>query len=103
VRQALIEQVYRETGEQCTLLDDGTGCQLLRLSARRWMRLNGDCALSAGQRATGISVGDECATPLEWNGFLEVLGEPQIDAQKKLLSFKIIESIYMMSSASRSF
>ena len=33
VRQALIEQVYQEPGEQCTLLDDGTGCQILRLSA----------------------------------------------------------------------
>jgi hypothetical protein len=48
--------------------------------------------ISKGSARLGISVGDECATPLEWNGFLEVLGEPQIDAQKKLLSFKIIES-----------
>jgi len=93
VRQALIEQVYQEPGEQCTLLDDGTGCQLLRLSAPQVEAVKGRLRfISRGSARLGISVGDECATPLEWNGFLEVLGEPQIDAQKKLLSFKIIES-----------
>ena len=93
VRQALIEQVYREPGEQCTMLDDGTGCQLLRLSEPQLDSVKGRLRLvSRGSARLGISVDDQCVTPLEWNGFLEVFGEPQIDAQKKLLSFKIVES-----------
>ena len=94
VRQALIEQVYREPGEQCTMLDDGTtGCQLLRLSAPQVDAVKGRLRIiSRGSARLGISVADQCVTPLEWNGFVEVFGEPQIDAQKKLLSFKIVES-----------
>ena len=93
VRQALIEQIYREPGEQCTMLDDGTGCQLLRLSAPQVDAVKGRLRIiSRGSAHLGISVNDQCVTPLEWNGFLEVLGEPQVDAQKKVLSFKIVES-----------
>ncbi len=93
MRQALIEQVYREPGEQCTMLDDGTGCQLLRLSEPQLDSVKGRLRLvSRGSAHLGISVDDQCVTPLEWNGFVEVFGEPQIDAQKKLLSFKIVES-----------
>jgi len=93
VRQALIAQVYREPGEQCTMLDDGSGCQLLRLSAPQVDAVKGRLRLvSRGSARLGISVNDQCVTPLEWNGFVEVFGEPQIDAQKKLISFKIVES-----------
>jgi hypothetical protein len=93
VRQALVEQLYREPGEQVTLVDDGTGCQLLRLSALQVNAVKGRLRLvSRGSAHLGVSVNDQCVTPLTWNGFLEVFGEPQIDVQKKTLSIRIVES-----------
>ena len=92
VRQALLEQVFQEPGEQCTLVDDGSGCQLLKLFAPQVDAVRGRLRLvSRGSAHLGVRVKDQCAAPLEWNGFLEVFSEPQIDPQKKLLLFKIID------------
>ncbi len=93
VRQALVDQIYREPGEQVTLVDDGTGCQLLRLFAPQVNAVTGRLRLvSRGIAHLGVSVNDQCVTPLTWNGFLEVFAQPQIDVQKKTLSIRIVES-----------
>ena len=92
VRQGLIEQVYREPGEQCTLLDDHMGCRFLRLWEPRVDAVKGRMRImSRGSARLGTVIDQHCTKPLEWNGNIELWCTPLVDAEKKRLTWKIDE------------
>ena len=93
IRQALLAQLYTSASGKAVLWDDGTGCGFLKLreptvdAAGTRVRV-----LTRGEARVGTRVGDQCLAPLQWDGFVEALEEPQIGADPTILQFRVVES-----------
>ena len=93
IRQALLAQVYTRADAIAVLWDDGTGCNFLKLrepgvtSAGNRLRI-----LTRGEARVGTRVGSMCLAPVQWDGFLEVLEEPALDSDGRLLRFRVVDS-----------
>jgi hypothetical protein len=93
IRQAIIDEVYGSPAQKVSLWDDGTGCGFLRLwdpgvgSAGTRIRL-----VSRGEGRIGTPVGGICLAPVQWDGFLEIIEEPEISADGNALQFRIVDS-----------
>jgi hypothetical protein len=48
--------------------------------------------VTRGEARIGTPIGDECFAPVQWEGFLEVLEEPQISAGQQVMQFRVVES-----------
>jgi hypothetical protein len=93
IRQILAAQVYTGPNGKAVLWNDGTGCGYLKL---RDPAVNGAGnrirVVTQGEARIGTPIGDECFAPVQWEGFLEVLEEPQISAGQQVLQFRVVES-----------
>jgi hypothetical protein len=93
IRQALIDQIYESADKKVSLWDNGTGCSFLRLwdpqvsSVGNRLRL-----VSRGEGRVGTPVGDSCLAPVQWEGLLEVLEEPQIAPDGNAVTFRVVDS-----------
>lgn len=93
IRQALLMQVYTRTDATAVLWDDGTGCGFLKLrepvlsAAGNRLRL-----VTHGEARVGTLVGSMCLAPVQWDGLLEVFEEPALDAEARLLRFRVVDS-----------
>ncbi len=93
IRQALLAQVYTGADAIAVLWDDGTGCNFLKLrepgvgSAGNRLRI-----LTRGEARVGTRVGSMCLAPVQWDGFLEILEEPTLDSDARLLRFRVVDS-----------
>lgn len=93
IRQALIAQLYTSASGRAVLWDDGTGCGYLKLrepavnTAGAHLRI-----VSRGEARVGTPVGDTCLAPIQWEGFIELLEDPQLSADQRELRFRIVES-----------
>ena len=93
VRQALLAQVYTRVGANAVLWDDGTGCGFLKLrepvvnSAGNRLRV-----VTRGDARVGTRVGSTCLAPVQWDGFIEVLEEPILAADGRVLTFHVVDS-----------
>jgi hypothetical protein len=93
VRQALLEQVYKEPGEQCTLEDDGTGCRMVRLYLPRVSTYKGRLRImSSGSARLGKRENQQCRAHAEWKGSVAILAEPRIEPGARTLAFTIVET-----------
>jgi soluble lytic murein transglycosylase-like protein len=91
LREALVEQVYREPGEAVRAFDDGVGCS--------WLELREPRVGSAGGRLRIVSRADArlgtpflgwCLIPLRWRGFVEVFEVPRLEGES--LVFEVVDS-----------
>lgn len=93
IRQALLAQVYTSPNEQAVVWNDGTGCGFLKLrepsvsTADRRVRV-----VTRGEARAGITIAGHCLLPLEWDGFIEALEEPQVSADQPAVQFRVVES-----------
>lgn len=93
IRQTLVAQVYTGPNGKAVLWNDGAGCGYLTL---RDPAVNGAGnrirVVTRGEARIGTPIGDECFAPVQWEGFLEVLEEPQISAGQQVMQFRVVES-----------
>jgi hypothetical protein len=95
VRQALREQVYKEPGEQCTLSGDGGKCLTVRLYHPLVSARMGRLRIMSGAHARpGAEAARECPAYAEWRGLVEVIAEPRIEPGSRVLTLKIIETVF---------
>jgi len=93
IRQALVAQVYTEDGGKAVLWDDGTGCGYLKLrdpsvdAAGKRVRI-----VTRGEARVGTSLGDQCLTAVQWDGYVEVVQEPEVSPDRHTLQFRVVES-----------
>jgi len=93
IRQALLAQVYTEPGGKAVLWDDGVGCGYLKLrdpsvdAAGKRVRV-----VTRGEARVGTLLGDQCLAPLQWDGYVEVVEEPEVSADQHTLQFRVVES-----------
>lgn len=93
IRQALLAQIYTGPNGKAVLWDDGTGCGFLKLREPQ-VKGTGDRVriVTRGEARVGTPLGNQCLAPVQWDGFLEVLEQPQISADQQLLQFRVVES-----------
>ncbi len=93
IRQALVAQIYTGPNGKAILWDDGTGCGFLKL---REPQVNGSGdrvrITTRGEARVGTPLGEQCLAPVQWEGFLEILEQPQIAADQQVLQFRVVES-----------
>ncbi|HEX7406033.1 MAG TPA: lytic transglycosylase domain-containing protein [Candidatus Binatia bacterium] len=93
IRQILVAQVYTGPNGKAVLWNDGAGCGYLTL---RDPAVNGAGnrirVVTRGEARIGTPIGDECFAPVQWEGFLEVLEEPQISTGQQVMQFRVVES-----------
>jgi hypothetical protein len=93
IRQALVDQVYGGPDKKVVLWDDGTGCGFLRLwdpgvsSAGTRLRL-----ITRGEGRVGSSIGSLCLAPVQWDGFLEIIEEPEVSLDHNAIQFRVVDS-----------
>ena len=93
IRQALLAQIYTSQSGKAILWDDGTGCGFLKLREPAISTAGGRIrVVTRGEARVGTAVGNQCLAPLQWDGFIEVLEDPQISADQKVLQFRVVES-----------
>ena len=93
VRQALVQQLYTEPGEKAALWNDGVGCGWLELYRPAIDVADGKLHIvSRGDARVGTSVGGQCLVAIDWKGFVEVFEEPQLNAETRSITFKVINS-----------
>ncbi|MFI5364460.1 MAG: lytic transglycosylase domain-containing protein [Candidatus Binatia bacterium] len=93
IRQALVAQLYTSPSGKAILWDDGTGCGFLKLREPAVNSAGGRIrVVTRGEARVGTPVGDQCLAPLQWDGFIEVLEDPQISTDQKVLQFRVVES-----------
>ncbi len=93
LRQALLAQVYTLQDHTARVWDDGSGCNAMVLSNPR--------VASAGERLRvtsdavariGTAVGERCLNVVDWTGTVELLEEPELDPDKPLVRFRVVDS-----------
>jgi transglycosylase-like protein with SLT domain len=93
LRRGLVEQVFTEPGEKAAVWRDGAGCGRLDLFEPvvdvKDARLR---VTSRGEARVGVPLGDHCIFSVSWQGFVEVLEEPGLDADARALTFRVVDS-----------
>jgi Transglycosylase SLT domain len=93
IRQALLSQVYTGPDAIAVLWDDGTGCGFLRLHDPAVSSVGNRLRVaSRGEARVGTRVGKTCLAPVQWEGFVEVFEQPSLDADQRLLMFRVVDS-----------
>lgn len=93
LRTTLEEQVY--TGEDTTLRawDDGTGCNFLVLTAPSFDTRDGRLrVVTAGQARFGTAVAGRCLSLVNWNGFIELFEQPEVEPGEAVVRFRVVDS-----------
>ncbi|MGZ8918031.1 MAG: hypothetical protein ACXW0T_07395 [Methylobacter sp.] len=92
IKKAIIAQLYTGKEQSAELWNDGYGCSYLKLSNPNVDGQNGQIRLVNEVEAkfgTGMGMGGECLTILEWVGVLETFQQPALDSNRSILSFPI--------------
>jgi hypothetical protein len=93
IRQVLLAQVYTAADGRAVLWDDGTGCGYLRLWDPSVNALAGRLRLvTRGEARLGRRVLGLCLAPPRWEGFIEVLEEPEVSAEQPVVRFRVVDS-----------
>jgi hypothetical protein len=90
LKKILISQLYTGKNNAAELWNDRHGCSYLRLSNPDVNGKNGQIRLlNQVQAQFGTSLGGQCLTVLQWEGVLETLQQPTLDAEHSILSFPL--------------
>ncbi|MDH3688517.1 MAG: lytic transglycosylase domain-containing protein [Gammaproteobacteria bacterium] len=79
LRQLFITQVYTSSDESIRVFDDGKECNYLAISQPRVeAKQDGIHILSIGQAKAGTPILSKCVAVLNWDGFVEVIQQPEL-------------------------
>ncbi|MGD9764966.1 MAG: transglycosylase SLT domain-containing protein [Candidatus Binatia bacterium] len=93
LRQLLLDQVYTGAEHTTRVWDDGSGCNLLTLANPRIDAAGANLRVTSdGHARVGTSVGERCVNVVDWQGTVEVLQEPVLDAAKAVVRFRVVDS-----------
>ena len=90
VRDSLLQQVFREPDEQCTIYDEDGGCSRFILAnpsvevQMRCLKITMRGSAYLGEAKDGV-----CTGSLDWKGFVELSAEPWLDPATSSLALKI--------------
>jgi hypothetical protein len=86
-------QAFQAEGESAVLFGGPQECNYIRLAEPRFFATGNALRLRVKLSIrTGTPMGNRCFLPLEWEGYLELLQHPQLDAGSFALSFVIVDS-----------
>jgi hypothetical protein len=89
----IIRNAYTEASQSATLLNKGNGCLYLALSKPSVSEANGTIRFETlVSLHAGTPLGDRCAVPVAWQGYLVLDQRPVIDGRTMKLSFATISS-----------
>ncbi len=102
VRDPLLQQVFNESGEKCSILDEDNGCRRFILDQpfvdveKRRLKITARGSAHLGETRAGA-----CRDPLDWKGFVEILAEPVLDPGTSALALKIVDFTLLDESHKR--
>ncbi len=89
----LLENGFSETDHSASVVGTAEDCTYIKISEPRFSEaeklLNLEVRLDI---RAGTQLGDNCITPLEWHGYLELLQQPIFDGKTFSLSFRTVDS-----------
>jgi hypothetical protein len=89
----IVRSAYTEANQSVTLLNRGSGCLFLALSKPNVSEANGALRFETQiSLHAGTPLGDRCAVPVAWQGYLILNQRPVIDSKTMKLSFSTISS-----------
>ena len=90
MRTVLVSQLYTHDHGHARLWKDGKDCSFLDLSEPRVQGQQGQIQINNHVHARiGVKLGGKCIPALEWQGELQTLQKPLIEAQGNQLSFPV--------------
>lgn len=90
IKNALISQVYKGNNHSAELWKDRHGCGHLTLSNPNLSGQQGQVRmLNEVDALVGTHLGGQCLILLQWNGVLETLQQPTLDASGAVLKFPV--------------
>jgi soluble lytic murein transglycosylase-like protein len=93
LRRLVIAQVFTEPGESAVIWDDPLGCGGLTLTDPKVTAKDGKLFVrSTADARWGISAGETCLLPVSWNGLVEVVEQPRIEADRPIVHFEVIDT-----------
>ena len=101
IKNALSTQLYKGQGNTAELWNDKKGCSYFRLSHLKVSGYQEQIKLVNNVQAQlGTKFGGQCIKLLEWQGLLETLQRPTINADQSILSLPVTQ-IKAMDNAGR--
>lgn len=92
IRKMLLTELYTGPDNTAKVWDDGHGCGFLTLSDPQ---LNGQKGLlhivNKMQTRLGARLGGKCIALLKWEGFLDTLQQPTLDATKSIVTLPVVD------------
>ena len=89
----IVRNAYTEANQSVTLLNKGNGCLYLALSKPSVSEANGTIRFETLiSLHAGTPLGDRCAVPVAWQGYLVLYQRPVIDGKTWKLSFATTSS-----------
>lgn len=93
IKKALITQLYTGAENTAELWNDKQGCSYLKLSDPKINGKNSQIRLLNNVQAKfGTAIGGQCLTVLQWDGMLETLQQPTLNADHTVLSLPVTEA-----------
>jgi hypothetical protein len=93
IKKALITQLYTGAENTAELWNDKQGCSFLKLSDPKINGQNGLIRLlNKVQAKFGTAIGGQCLTVLQWDGVLETLQQPTLNAVHTVLSLPVTQA-----------
>lgn len=93
LRQALLEQLFREPGQRARVLDDGLGCNELVLSDPILSHGEGDLRVRMQMETRiGTPVRERCVLPIDATRDIEISLRPALDESGTVVRFRVVDS-----------
>ncbi len=102
LQRLLVNQLFTGPGGRADLLDDGVGCNVIRLEEPHLQAQEGEVAVEARLDAKlGLAVMGTCSDILGWQGRIGVVGRPVVQPGGRSIRFEPSRSWLVDASGSR--
>lgn len=93
VRGAFLGQVFNGADQKARVWDDGSGCNFLTLDVPDVAIHDDRVYVTSPARArVGTLVLGKCLSVLDWDGFVEVVEQPELQPGTAVFGFKVVDS-----------
>ncbi len=93
LKSLVVHHAFTGPGESAVVLDEGDGCNFIRVSDPVFSEAGGLLRCETRVRIqTGAPFRDTCLMPVEWIGYVVLLVEPRLDPEKDRLTFHTKDS-----------